>query len=235
MVLTGAVMLGGLSEIMKMLRKRSLKPAFVLAFTGGLLILTGTYIYNDLFWGPVIVFLIFVHLIASIFFYPDYSTSDFTATLFGTLYVSLIVYIYLIETLAGGRYWLFLLLLVTWANDVFAYFVGKIYGRRKLAKKLSPGKTLEGAVGGLIAGLAVTLVFIFLSPLSSPYKILGLGASVVVTAQIGDLAESVIKRHAGLKDSGKLIPGHGGILDRFDSLLFAAPSAYYYIKYFLLS
>ena len=120
--------------------------------------------------------------------------------------------------------------------DVFAYFVGKRFGRRRLAPILSPKKTLEGAIGGLLGSVLVSYLFAsYIYPFLSLPKMLLLGLMVGVAAEVGDLLESAFKREAGIKDSSMLIPGHGGILDRFDSALFTAPLVYYFVLLFIIS
>lgn len=128
-------------------------------------------------------------------------------------------------------------LLITWVNDTLAYFVGRAIGKHKLIPRVSPGKTVEGAVAGLVGGVlvAVTLGRSVLGPqvgiaASSLEWALG-GVLVAAVAQVGDLAESLLKREAGVKDSGTLLPGHGGVLDRFDALFFAIPVAYWYLRW----
>lgn len=122
--------------------------------------------------------------------------------------------------------------LLTWASDIGAYFVGRAIGGRKLIPSVSPGKTVAGAVGGLVFTIIVAwaLARFALPPLSSlSLTVLGavvFGALVSIAAQVGDLAESLLKREAGVKDSSRIIPGHGGVLDRFDSLLFVLPISY---------
>jgi phosphatidate cytidylyltransferase len=126
---------------------------------------------------------------------------------------------------------------VTWATDTFAYFAGRGYGRRKLAPHLSPGKTVEGALGGLAGAVASALVMGTWTGLGQPRDLWGtvalhslaLGLLLGIAAQAGDLFASSLKREWGVKDFGGLLPGHGGLLDRFDSLLFTAPIAYYYL------
>jgi phosphatidate cytidylyltransferase len=118
-----------------------------------------------------------------------------------------------------------LTLFSVWAVDTFAYLIGKTMGRHKLAPAISPGKTVEGAVGGLVAGLAVGALFghlIFARPMTG----LLVGAIAGTLGQIGDLFESALKREIGIKDFGSIMPGHGGVLDRFDSLLFVAPAVW---------
>ncbi|MCR4426801.1 MAG: phosphatidate cytidylyltransferase [Firmicutes bacterium] len=127
-------------------------------------------------------------------------------------------------------------LVVVWMGDLGAFFTGIKFGRTKLAPALSPRKTVEGAVGGAVWSLTGSAVFKLLGDatglwytLEWPHA-LTLAALLSLSGQIGDLAESAMKRDAGVKDAGRLFPGHGGVLDRFDSLLFASPVAYYYIR-----
>jgi len=123
-------------------------------------------------------------------------------------------------------------LVITWASDIGAYFVGRAIGGRKLIPSVSPGKTVAGAVGGLVASMLVAWLYAgaVLVPVASlgfsPWGALGFGAAISVAAQIGDLFESLLKREGGVKDSSRIIPGHGGVLDRFDSLIFVLPVAY---------
>ena len=123
-------------------------------------------------------------------------------------------------------------LVVTWASDIGAYFVGRAIGGRKLFPSVSPGKTVAGAVGGLVASMIVAWLYArsVLVPVASlgftPWGALGFGAAISVAAQVGDLFESLLKREGGVKDSSRIIPGHGGVLDRFDSLIFVLPVAY---------
>ncbi|MGQ9826743.1 MAG: phosphatidate cytidylyltransferase [Roseiflexus sp.] len=126
-----------------------------------------------------------------------------------------------------GAAWIALVLMTTWGQDVFAYFVGKRLGHRRMAPSLSPRKTWEGAIGGMVGALlgAFLALTLFGLPLSLWTTAL-IGVAVGVVGPIGDLSESFIKRQAGLKDAGTLIPGHGGVLDRIDSLLFTAPTVY---------
>jgi phosphatidate cytidylyltransferase len=136
--------------------------------------------------------------------------------------------------LPAGGLLLLLPVLVTWASDIGAYAVGRTIGRNKLMPSVSPGKTIEGSIGGLGASMLLAAVYTrwVLHPMShldfrsAPVGVLVFGALVSVAAQIGDLVESLLKREAGMKDSSHLIPGHGGILDRFDSLLFVMPVSF---------
>lgn len=138
-------------------------------------------------------------------------------------------------SLDSGAAWIYLILAITWIQDTAAYFVGKYIGRHKLAPVLSPKKTWEGAIGGLLGSVAAAIGFavIFGLPISAP-QALFLGLIGGIVGPLGDLAESMIKRQVGIKDAGNLIPGHGGILDRADSLLFTGPVLYYLIKLLLV-
>jgi phosphatidate cytidylyltransferase len=126
--------------------------------------------------------------------------------------------------------------LLTWASDTFAYFVGRAWGRRKLVPRVSPGKTVEGSLGAIVGTVLVAGLYSEVLRQFGTYQ-LGLGAALAlglfisVAAQIGDLAESLLKRDAGVKDSGALFPGHGGVLDRLDSLLFTLPLAYLFFRF----
>lgn len=163
------------------------------------------------------------------------------ATVFGALYASLLGFVLrlgqaappvpdgaALAPLGGERGWILLLVLAVWAYDTGAYLVGKRFGRRRFLTHLSPSKTYAGLIGGIVAAtLVVGAMLVGLG--EAPVQALVLGPLVALAAQAGDLAESMLKRAAGAKDSGTLIPGHGGILDRVDSFLFAAPVVTLYV------
>jgi phosphatidate cytidylyltransferase len=134
---------------------------------------------------------------------------------------------WLVELLDAGRAWLLVLVLGVWAYDSAAYAVGRLWGRGHFFVHISPHKTWSGAIGGSVA--AVVACAALGAVIGRPLEGAGLGVLVAVTAPIGDLAESVLKRAAGVKDSGQLIPGHGGMLDRVDSFVTAAPAAWVYL------
>jgi len=121
--------------------------------------------------------------------------------------------------------------LLIWSNDVFAYFVGKRFGKTPLASKISPKKTVEGFMGGFAGSLVMALVLVFVMPELS-WHWLALGLIVGIIGPLGDLLESVLKRKADLKDSGRILPGHGGVLDRFDAFLLSAPFVFLYLLWF---
>jgi phosphatidate cytidylyltransferase len=161
-------------------------------------------------------------------------------TIVGALYVGwLLSYWLSLRGLQGGRNWVYLAMLTTFANDTGAFFIGRAWGRHKLAPTISEGKTREGAVGGLICAvlgaIVIATVLNLISLRLGPafhfkyWQIIVLGFLVGIFAQLGDLVESLLKRNMGVKESGNLLPGHGGILDRFDSLIFVGAVVYYYV------
>jgi phosphatidate cytidylyltransferase len=152
----------------------------------------------------------------------------------GVLYVGLLgQHAVALRELDAGRDWLLLAIFTTFATDTGAYAVGRLIGRHKLAPRLSPSKTIEGSAGGLVAGAVATWALGQLLDLDQPAAaMLALGAAAAVAGQAGDLAESLIKRSAGVKDMGTIFPGHGGVLDRLDSLLFVIPLVYYAARWF---
>jgi phosphatidate cytidylyltransferase len=143
----------------------------------------------------------------------------------------LFVHLLFLWDLPGGRALVAMVFLVAWGGDAFAYYTGRARGRRKLAPAISPNKTVEGSLGGVVGGgfFALLLAFTGLVPLPW-YQLVFLGMLANVVGQVGDLFESYLKRLGGSKDSGRLIPGHGGMLDRLDSILFAGPLIYYGIR-----
>ena len=154
-------------------------------------------------------------------------------TIAGILYVGwLLSYLVALRGLDAGRDWLFFALFTNFGSDTAAFFVGRTWGKHHLAPSISPGKTWEGAIAGVFGAIMVSLglVALFSLPLSYWQAIL-LGLLVSIFGQLGDLVESLFKRNMGVKESGKLMPGHGGLLDRMDSVVFAGVVVYYYVLF----
>ncbi|MGA3093980.1 MAG: phosphatidate cytidylyltransferase [Dehalococcoidales bacterium] len=169
----------------------------------------------------------------------DGACSSWAFTLAGVMYLGWLAsrYTALIQ-LDKGKEWVILALFPTFASDTAAYFVGRALGRHKMAPSISPGKTWEGAAGGVLGAMLVSLLIVWLftrrfawfSPLPIGAGTTALlGVAISLFAQIGDLVESLFKRNMGAKDSGKALPGHGGMLDRIDSVVFAGLVVYYYV------
>jgi phosphatidate cytidylyltransferase len=172
---------------------------------------------------------------------PREGIAAFATTVFGALYVGLLGFVARLAStdafvdrnailgwLGAERAWILALVLVVWAYDTAAYFAGRRFGRRPFMQHISPSKTMEGVAGGVLAAVVVgAILFVAFGRPVLAGAIFGL--IVGAAAQAGDLAESMLKRAAGAKESSRLIPGHGGLLDRVDSFLFAAPVAYFYV------
>jgi phosphatidate cytidylyltransferase len=154
-------------------------------------------------------------------------------TLLGVCYVNwLLGHAISLRALPDGVHWILLLVWVTWIGETAAYAVGSLVGRHKLAPGISPGKTVEGAVAQLAASLLAALTAGgWLFPGLRVWDAVAVGVLLGVLGQVGDLVESALKRSVGTKDTGNVMPGHGGILDRIDGLLFNAPVLFYYVTY----
>jgi phosphatidate cytidylyltransferase len=176
---------------------------------------------------------------------PRDGLQSWMATVFGAFYISLLSFIIRLghvgpvvpasaplNLLGAERGWILMLLFTVWAFDTGAYLVGRSIGRTKFLTHISPSKTVEGVIGGVVAATIVVAAMLW-GLGQNPIHALVLGPLTALAAQAGDLAESVIKRTAGAKDSGTLIPGHGGMLDRVDSFIFAAPVMTLYVLAFL--
>jgi len=154
-------------------------------------------------------------------------------TIAGILYIGwLLSHWVALRGLDDGRNWVFFALFITFASDTTAFLVGRVIGSHYLARHISPGKTWEGAIAGAGAAIAASLVFIMPTPFTlhlSYAQAMPLALLVSIFGQLGDLTASLLKRNTGVKDSGNLIPGHGGILDRLDSIVFAGLVVYYYV------
>ncbi len=158
-------------------------------------------------------------------------------TLAGIIYIGWMLSHFIpLRGLEGGRDWVLFVLFATFAADTAAFFIGRAWGRHSLAAKISPGKTWEGALGGFMGAIAASLILAAILPtLTIPYwQTVILGALIGIFASLGDLSESMLKRSAGVKDSGTLIPGHGGLLDRLDSILFTVVVVYYYVVWVVM-
>jgi len=153
----------------------------------------------------------------------------------GVLYVGWLLSYLVALRLDAGRVWVYLALFTTFGSDTAAFFIGRALGRHRLAPRISPAKTWEGAIGGIFGAIIVSLVVVIISglPLSYLQAIL-LGILVSIFAQLGDLVESLLKRNTGVKESGNLMPGHGGVLDRMDSVVFGGIVVYLYYTFVIL-
>ncbi len=188
----------------------------------------------------LIMALLLVCMCAFVFGYPRFTVTQVFGVFFGFFYVAVMLScIYLTRDLPGGDYLVWLVFLSAWGCDTCAYCFGMLFGKHKMTPELSPKKTVEGAVGGVVGAAVLTILygFLFKNGMGAdvPYILMMalIAACGALIAMVGDLAASAIKRQHDVKDFGKLIPGHGGILDRFDSVIFVAPVIYYLCAYLI--
>jgi phosphatidate cytidylyltransferase len=169
-----------------------------------------------------------------VFAFPQFTAEQVAITFLGLFYVSIMLsYIYQVRMLEDGAFLVWLIFIGAWGSDTCAYCVGIKIGKHKVTPKLSPNKSLEGCIAGVVGAallgfLYATALQNYITEIENPqvlFTIIGAASSII--SQIGDLAASAIKRNHEVKDYGNLIPGHGGILDRFDSIIFTAPIVYY--------
>ncbi len=188
---------------------------------------------------------VMLHLLAGIIFHEKVQFKDIAASFLCTVFVTYFMNT-LSKTMAGyGVAGVFFVFLSAWTTDTSAYFAGRAFGRHKLIPKVSPKKTVEGAVGGVLGCIVCNFIYVLIlrycfNIVAFDLTPVGIIAMVVfascasVAAQLGDLAASAIKRDYGVKDFGKIFPGHGGILDRFDSVIFLTPVVYYFFRFLTL-
>ena len=211
---------------------RGLRPLVLGGYVGLVLTLVGVQ-SGDLTWMTAGVFsAVLVSFV--VFGFSDARPSAAAAmslTLLGVVWVGggLGMLMLLRDIPEDGRLVIFTVLLTVFADDTAAYFVGRLVGRHKMAPRISPGKSWEGFVAGTLAAIAVSFFAMYDQGFLSNGEAVLLGAAVALAATLGDLFESAIKRDLGVKDSGRLLAGHGGVLDRLDSLLWAGPAAYYVV------
>ncbi|MDX6414682.1 MAG: phosphatidate cytidylyltransferase [Gaiellaceae bacterium] len=214
---------------------RSLRPVILAAYAGALLSLVGARI-GGLEWTTAgflstIVLAFLLHWIATT---RQSATVAIASTVLGAGWVGLcLAHLLLLRGIPhNGELATFTVLLAVWAGDIGAFFAGRLIGRHKLAPALSPGKTWEGFVFGTAATVFVAFVALYKQHYLSIPQSLVLGAVIAVAAPLGDLFESALKRDMQVKDSGRLLAAHGGVLDRIDSLLFAVVASYYVLRAF---
>jgi phosphatidate cytidylyltransferase len=244
--LIAVVVVLALAEFYSLASNVGAKPQGVLGYAGSLLVVA-SFVYDEPRLMIAVLIALAICSLAAGVFKPDeikQSLASVSSTVFGVIYIAVLA-----GCLAGVRMipdtsmgsatvhlssklitTFFAIVMMT---DTGAYYTGRAIGRNKLAPKISPGKTIEGAIGGFAAAVAsgplCKLIFFHELPLAHA---LLLGAAIGIIGQSGDLAESMLKRSANVKDSGKLLPGHGGVLDRIDSILFCAPLLYFYARLF---
>ncbi len=246
----------GTWEFARMLQNKGIRVSFWWPVTINLLLLGGLYLLVDsdisktvfdwnighaeiLSWETMFILFAFLALITrSLFLKPRATVNELAAPMFQVAYLGWFPsFFILLRSIPGGEFFLVWALTTVAFSDIGAYFAGRFAGKRPYFQHLSPNKTLEGAMGGIASsvGIAFVLGWAFGKWLPIPwYHLLVLSTGMACLGQVGDLIESLIKRDMDVKDSGNLIPGHGGMLDRIDSYLLLAPFLYYYLTNFVL-
>jgi phosphatidate cytidylyltransferase len=234
----------GLFEFYRMMEAKGIKPYKTVGVAAGLGVSWYVYFLGGVF-SSLFITLVLVAIMTMELFRRDGELAVFhiSTTIFGVFYVAWLgSHVILlrqlgegvVETDYGGFFVIFAFALA-WGTDTGAYFVGNSIGRRKLLPRVSPSKSVEGAVGGFVVALVVALVFKFtILPLLTVADALFLGLLSPGMAILGDLVESLMKRDVRIKDTSRALPGHGGMLDRFDSVLFVAPLVYYYLRFLVV-
>lgn len=223
----------GLYEFYNALRQKDFKPIAIV----GYILLILFYITNNNFETLMFLIIISTFILLCIPIIDlKYTFIDVSITLLGFIYVGLLFsFIPLVNIKDGGSYLVWLIFIGSWLSDTSAYYAGKYLGKRKLAPKLSPKKTIEGSIGGFLGSTLGCGIFGIMVSSSLPHIAIIhyflIGALCGVMGQFGDLVASSVKRYVGIKDYSNLIPGHGGILDRFDSILFNATVVFYYLTF----
>ncbi|MBR5850693.1 MAG: phosphatidate cytidylyltransferase [Alistipes sp.] len=241
------MVVGGMLEFYALSNKQGIAPQRVLGLLAGVLLfaLNFAFVSNDIevlgsaqrpfvFGLAMLLLLVPLMFICELYRKAENPAANIGATIMALFYVALPLSLVLYMPLIGSEVWnpwiVVAYIATVWSNDVFAYLVGMSIGRHRLFERLSPKKSWEGFFGGLVGAVAAGLVAAHL--LGASYGVwAGLALVAAVTAVLGDLAESMFKRAAGVKDSGNVIPGHGGVLDRFDALLLSAPFVFVYMLF----
>ncbi|MFD2044136.1 phosphatidate cytidylyltransferase [Ornithinibacillus salinisoli] len=223
----------GLIELMRMHKIAIISIPSILAIVLVWLVIrepdTETLLFTWFSKTEVIMMFVMLLLAYTVLVKNKFTFDDAGFILFSALYVGMgFLYFHETRNAPDGLAYIFYVLVVVWATDTGAYFSGRSFGKRKLWPQISPNKTIEGAVGGILLATIVGVIYQLLFPLPvSMLTIIIVSVLVSIFGQVGDLIESAFKRHYHVKDSGDLLPGHGGILDRFDSLLFVFPMLHF--------
>lgn len=225
----------GMREYTALLKSRAYHLPDFIGYAGASIFLTMLYlgsIQDVELILPAVIFIMMSLAVFLLLYFEKTDIHELALILWGIIYLGGFGgYMILLRQLPQGLTYTFIFLVGVWANDTFAYFAGIKWGKKRLAPAISPKKSVEGACAAITGTVLLALLVAFFYPGwigLTPGKAALLGVGISVFAQLGDLLESALKRQFEVKDSGRLIPGHGGILDRFDSLLFTAPMIYYF-------
>lgn len=234
----GVMMLSlfGMHEFYKVIKEKNVQP---IAIAGYVLCIVYYITLNKIVDYRMDFFLLIITVLIIMcipVFDIEYNFIDIASTILGFLYVAVFFsFIVLVDNKNYGNYLVWLIFVSSWLCDTAAYYAGRAFGKRKLCPKVSPKKTVEGSIGGMLGSTIACGILGYLIHLKTDfipiYHFFIIGAICGVFCQFGDLTASSIKRYVGVKDYSNLIPGHGGVLDRFDSILFASVIVYYYLSF----
>jgi phosphatidate cytidylyltransferase len=235
LLLTGIVIVGQW-ELFRMCSQLLGRPHQIVGYLSGLLIMAGTFHDGTSYLLEILIAALAGYFLIEIYTSGERKLEAVVMSFFITVYPALLTsYLLKIDKLPYSifdvetRFILFIMLLFIWLFDSASYFAGRFWGREPFFPQVSPRKTREGFIGGFVSVLIMAIVVSWITNWHSFLHFLAIGILTALSGQAGDLAESLIKRGMGVKDSSNLIPGHGGILDRFDSLIFAGPIIYWYL------
>ncbi len=208
--------------------KNKFTPMEIVGYIGSVIILTVINFALQLSY----IFMLFSMLVIilntmKLIYNNKYNFVDISITLYSLIYIPFLLGHVLLIFKQPNNIVIWLVFITAWGTDTLAYFSGYLFGKKKLCPSISPKKTVEGAIGGTLGSMVISLVFGYLFLRNHLFVVALIGILGSTAAQVGDLSASLIKRYLGIKDFGDIMPGHGGILDRFDSILFTAPTIYY--------
>lgn len=219
----------GMQELYKVMKVRTDKFNLleIAGYASAMIYYSAMLLDFERYGMMAVIFSLILIMFVYVFSYPAYHAEQIMAVYFGIVYVAVMLsFIYLTRNLPDGQFLVWLIFLCSWGCDTCAYCVGVLIGKHKMAPVLSPKKSIEGAVGGVVGAGFLGLAYAAATG-GEKLEYLIICAVGALISMVGDLAASAIKRNQGIKDYGKLIPGHGGILDRFDSVIFTAPVIYF--------
>lgn len=223
----------GLHEFYYAFRQAGYQPSEKLAYTYTFILYGLGFIDAGPIFYIAIVFMFLYNVLIYNVLSKHEAILDMALTFLGFFYVAFSFFHISLISSVDTNFFIWYIFILAWGSDTFAYFAGRLFGKRKLIEHVSPKKTIEGSIGGLVGATALSVGFAYvLKPEFVPFAIfLGLIGSVL--AQSGDLIASKIKRYCGIKDFGNIMPGHGGVLDRFDSIILTGPFIYYFIFFYM--
>jgi len=235
----GLIVLLTLTEFYKLLQLAGIGSNKILGITLGLLLFLVVFMTESAYWPGKVLWaflpVLFLIFIVELYCNKDNPFTRIAFTILGLVYVAVPICLLTVIAFVNGLYEpsiVFGILILIWGNDIGGYFAGRFLGKHKLFERISPKKTWEGSFGGALLSLSAAVGLAMLFPVLTLIQWLVLSSIIIVFGSIGDLVESMLKRSLDIKDSGSMIPGHGGFLDRFDALIFALPFIVFYLMLF---